>query len=139
MFVKAREQGLLRGIGYLKDEIHLTHLQFADDTLLFLEPNMDYLLNAKRVLRCFELVSGLRIKFHKSCLVKIGKKSLNDHVWAKTFRYVSSSLPILYLGLPLGGNSCKEALWLPVIRKVEDRLAPWKRFFFVQRKKVSPY
>ncbi|KAK3218927.1 hypothetical protein Dsin_012897 [Dipteronia sinensis] len=31
-----------------------------DDTILFIKPRMDYLLNAKRLLRCFELVSGLK-------------------------------------------------------------------------------
>ncbi|KAK3225650.1 hypothetical protein Dsin_005512 [Dipteronia sinensis] len=39
------------------------------------------------------------------------------------------SLPITYLGLPLGGNPKKEALWSPVIQKVKERLVPWKRSF----------
>ena len=83
----------------------------------------------KGFLRCFELVSGLKINFHKSCLVKIGKKCQGDEVWAHAFRCASSSLPITYLGLPLGGNSSREDLWNQVIKKVEDRLAPWKRGF----------
>ncbi|KAK2656845.1 hypothetical protein Ddye_009897 [Dipteronia dyeriana] len=49
-------------------------LLFVDDMISFLEPNMEYLLNVKRILRCFELVSGLRVNFHKSCLVRVGKK-----------------------------------------------------------------
>ncbi|KAK2663151.1 hypothetical protein Ddye_001725 [Dipteronia dyeriana] len=38
LLVKAREKGLMKGIGFQNDEVHLTHLQFADDTLLFIEP-----------------------------------------------------------------------------------------------------
>ncbi|KAK2652337.1 hypothetical protein Ddye_012193 [Dipteronia dyeriana] len=32
-----------------------------------------------------------------------------------------------YLELSLGGNLGREILWLLVIKKVEDKLAPWKR------------
>ena len=45
------------------------------------------------------------------------------------FRCISSLLPVTYLCLPLGGNSSREAFWNPVVSKVEQRLAPWKRAF----------
>ncbi|KAK2662676.1 hypothetical protein Ddye_001250 [Dipteronia dyeriana] len=127
MLVKAREQGLIRGISFQNDVVHLTHLQFVDDTLLFIDPSLDYLLNSKCILRCFEVISGLKINFHKSCLVKIGRKSHDEVDWAGFFRYVSSNLPMTYLGLPVGGNMEREVLWHPVLKKVEDRLTPWKR------------
>ena len=86
-------------------------------------------MNAKRILRCFELISGLKINFHKSCLVRVGKKGANEEDWAGLFRCLESSFPISYLGLPLGGNPNREVFWNPVIKKVEQRLAPWKRNF----------
>ena len=118
---------LIKGVVFGDNGTHITHLQFADDTLLFIEPNMEYLLNIKRIFRCFELVSGLKINFHKSCLVKVGKKGLTDGVWAAAFGCVSSSLPINYLGLPLGGNPRKMATWNVVLNKIQQRVAPWKR------------
>ena len=121
MFLKAKEKGLIKGIGFNNDAVHITHLQFADDTMLFIEPRLEYLLNAKRILRVFELVSGLKINFHKSCIVKIGKKVPGDDEWARVFRCVMGSLPITYLGLPLGGNPNREDLWKPVIQKVKER------------------
>ncbi|KAK2639465.1 hypothetical protein Ddye_027260 [Dipteronia dyeriana] len=69
---KATELGLVRGAIFGDNTEHISHLQFADDTIIFLQPKPDYLRNAKRVLRCFKLVVGLRINFHKSCLVRIG-------------------------------------------------------------------
>jgi hypothetical protein len=45
------------------------------------------------------------------------------------FRCLESTLPISYLGLPFGGNPSRVAFWNPVINKVEQRLAPWKRGF----------
>jgi hypothetical protein len=89
---------LIKGIGFQNDDIHITHLQFADDTMLFIEPRMDYVLNARRILRCFELASGLKINFHKSCLVKVGKKLPDNVLWSRAFRCASSSFPITYLG-----------------------------------------
>lgn len=58
---KAKEVGLIDGVYFdtLSDEI--SQLQFADDTLIFLPTEIDMLLNLKRVLRCFKVVSGLKI------------------------------------------------------------------------------
>ena len=56
LFDRARDHGLIKWIGINNDEIHITHLQFADDTMLFIDPCLEYLLNAKRILRCFELI-----------------------------------------------------------------------------------
>ncbi|KAK2634329.1 hypothetical protein Ddye_029121 [Dipteronia dyeriana] len=86
MLFKAKELGMIKGIGFQNDVIHLTHLQFADDMVLFIDPCPEYLLNAKRILRCFELASGLKINFHKSCLIPAGvakkiEKLQRDFFW----------------------------------------------------------
>ncbi|KAK2652607.1 hypothetical protein Ddye_012463 [Dipteronia dyeriana] len=74
-------------------------------------------------------VSGLKVNFLESCLVKVGKKSPNDGEWAKSFCCSLASLPLLYLGLPLGGNPTREIFWRLIIAKVENRLAHWMRGF----------
>ncbi|KAK2662855.1 hypothetical protein Ddye_001429 [Dipteronia dyeriana] len=107
--------------------VEIAHLQFADDTILFLKPQMEFLLNVKRILRCFELASGLKINYHKSCFVKFGKKDPSNDMWAAAFRCIRSSLPINHLGLSLGGNLRKEATWKVFINRIQQRMAPWKR------------
>ncbi|XP_072054474.1 uncharacterized protein [Arachis hypogaea] len=42
-----------------RDSIALSHLHFADDTILFYPPKEETIKNYKRLLRCFELMSGL--------------------------------------------------------------------------------
>ncbi|KAK3222581.1 hypothetical protein Dsin_009606 [Dipteronia sinensis] len=126
---KALGLGLLRGAILGDDMVHMTHLQFTDDTMLFLNPNLDCLLATKRILRCFEVASGLKINFHKSCLVKVGKKGGPEDRWAAVFHCKEAKLPITYLGLPLGANPISKTFWNPVILKIENRLAPWKRRF----------
>ncbi|XP_072074404.1 uncharacterized protein [Arachis hypogaea] len=54
-----------------KDNIELSHLQFVDDTILFCPPEEKTIKNYARLLRCFELMSGLSINFDKSSLISI--------------------------------------------------------------------
>jgi hypothetical protein len=60
-------------------------LQYADDTILFLEPNihMDRIL--KWVLTCFEKLSGLRINYHKSDLFTINLPEACAREFAQVF------------------------------------------------------
>ena len=44
----------------------LSILQYADDTILFLEHDLAKAVNLKLVLSVFEQLSGLKINFHKS-------------------------------------------------------------------------
>ena len=51
--------GMVQGEDFGGSKINISHLQFADDTMLFLKSKMESLINVKRILRCFELASGL--------------------------------------------------------------------------------
>jgi hypothetical protein len=48
-------------------------LQYADDTILFMEHNLQQAVNMKLLLCAFEKLSGLKINFHKSELFYYGK------------------------------------------------------------------
>nr|XP_025616746.1 uncharacterized protein LOC112709059 [Arachis hypogaea] len=54
-----------------RDKIVLSYLQFADDTILFCPPEEETVRNYKRLLRCFEMMSGLSINFEKSNLIPV--------------------------------------------------------------------
>ncbi|KAK2650145.1 hypothetical protein Ddye_017634 [Dipteronia dyeriana] len=83
LFRKAFDLGLMRRATFGDSSVHISHLQFADDTILFLEPKVEYLRNSMRILRCFELAAGLRINFHKSCVVRVRKTVITDEGWAE--------------------------------------------------------
>ncbi|KAK3198650.1 hypothetical protein Dsin_022065 [Dipteronia sinensis] len=90
---------------------------------------VEYLINSRWILRCFELASGLRINFHKSCVVKVGKKSEVVEDWAGIFKCKKANLPITYLGMPLGARPLSKAFWKSLVLRMESRLAPWKKKF----------
>jgi hypothetical protein len=50
----------------------LTHLQYADDTVIFLEADRQSIANVKFLLYCFENMSGLKINYQKSEVMGIG-------------------------------------------------------------------
>jgi hypothetical protein len=44
----------------------ISHIQYADDTLITIDGSDRLILNLKLILYCFEWMSGLKIKFHKN-------------------------------------------------------------------------
>ncbi|XP_071741167.1 uncharacterized mitochondrial protein AtMg01250-like [Rutidosis leptorrhynchoides] len=63
---------LFVGVEIGRDKIPISHLQYADDTIFlgkWSENNIESLL---KLLKCFELSSGLKINYHKSSLFGVG-------------------------------------------------------------------
>lgn len=77
LILRARELGLFNGAVVGNDLIKVSHLQFADDTILFCEANLEEILCIKRLLRCFEVVSGLKINYSKSMVVGVGVEEVS--------------------------------------------------------------
>uniref|UniRef100_A0A2N9FRM3 Reverse transcriptase domain-containing protein n=1 Tax=Fagus sylvatica TaxID=28930 RepID=A0A2N9FRM3_FAGSY len=72
---KAIGAGLLSGfsMGEVANvPLEISHLLFADDTLIFCEVNPDHLFHLRSILVWFEASSGLRVNLGKSELVQVG-------------------------------------------------------------------
>jgi retron-type reverse transcriptase len=54
-------------------EDHLSILQYADDTIILSEDDLDKVKNLKLILSAFERLSGMKITFHKSELFSFGE------------------------------------------------------------------
>jgi hypothetical protein len=66
LFNRAKVAGQVRGvIPHLVDD-GLSILQYVDDTIIFLDHNLEQAKNLKLLLCAFEQLSGLKINFHKS-------------------------------------------------------------------------
>ena len=70
---RAEEHEQIGGIVPHLIEGGLSILQYADDTILFLEHDLDKARNMMLILAAFEQVSGLKINFHKSELFCFGE------------------------------------------------------------------
>ena len=101
---KAKDCNVIRGFIVGRDRVEVAHLQFADDTLLFMEANHSYFLNFLRILEVFRSCSGLRVNLSKSTLLGINTNVVLIQDLADLSGFELGDWPIKYLGLPLGGN-----------------------------------
>lgn len=63
MLNKAKEGGHLQGLVPHLVTGGLTHLQYADDTILFMTNTEENIITVKFLLYCYEAMSGLKINF----------------------------------------------------------------------------
>lgn len=63
---EAVEKNLFEGVQVGREELKISLLQFADDTLFFGEASLRNIITLKSILRCFELASRLKVNFFKS-------------------------------------------------------------------------
>ncbi|XP_028113522.1 uncharacterized protein LOC114311595 [Camellia sinensis] len=101
-------------------------VMIANEDLQFREAEWEEIINVKRILRCFEVMSGLKINFHKSVVCGVGVSDMMVHDFASTLHCLSQKLPLKYLGLPLGANLRRKKAWQTMVDKVKSRLAMWK-------------
>jgi len=77
MLQRGCDLGLTSGINVGNTGLVISHLQFADDTLIFSSDSLYSMQNIKRILLCFELVSGLKVNFYKSSIVGVGVAAIH--------------------------------------------------------------
>nr|GEX02402.1 putative RNA-directed DNA polymerase, eukaryota, reverse transcriptase zinc-binding domain protein [Tanacetum cinerariifolium] len=106
--------------------VDMSHLQFADDALLLGKRSLDNARNIFRILRCFNMASGLKVDFSKSKFFGIGVTPDEVSRFASTLCFQPSSFPFVYLGLPIGANMNKTCNWKLIIEKFKKRLTAWK-------------
>lgn len=130
---KAQQESPIRGfIGQYK-EVHVSYLLFADDILLFSKANPAALKNMFLVIKAFEAGSGLKINLQKSSFVGINiiEQTVNEIelIWGCQ----SSSLPMSYLGVPLGGKPSLPSFWEPIIEKIKKEVHVMETLLYIQR------
>jgi hypothetical protein len=109
-----------------QNSVVISHLQFADDTLLVGVKSWANVRALRAVLILFERMLGLKVNFHKSMLFGVNVNDSWLHEAASVMQCKHGCLPFTYLGLPIGGNPRRIQFWLPLIEKIRKRLSGWK-------------
>ena len=113
------------GVG-AQEPLLVSHLQFADDTLLLGVKSWENVRAMKAVMLLFEAISGLKVNFHKSMLFGVNVNDSWLHEAAVVMHCKHGRLPFFYLGLPIGGDPRKLQFWYPLIERIRRRLSSWK-------------
>lgn len=108
-----------------RDNVQVSHVQYADDTMFIVEGEK---MNAKAILwilKLFESASGLAANFDKCWAfgVNMGIEEVVDLVEGLGCRV--GMLPAPYLGLKVGGRLAGAEGWGDVFDKVKGRIRWW--------------
>ena len=98
---RAKEAEQIEGVVPHLVEDGLSVLQYADDTIIFMDNDLERVKNIKLLLCAFEQLLGLNINFHKSELFCFGAAKANQNEYAQIFGCNVGSLPFRYLGIPM--------------------------------------
>ncbi|CAJ2663648.1 unnamed protein product [Trifolium pratense] len=109
--------------------VTVSHLQFADDTLLLGVKSWANVRALRAVLVLFETMSGLEVNFNKSMLVGVNISDSWLGEAASVLCCKVGKIPLLYLGLQIGGDLRRLSFWDPVLHRIKNRLSGWKSRF----------
>ena len=128
---KIEESNLIRGfhVGAVNSVgVCISHLLFTDDTILFCDASREQLLSIRLVLSFFQAFTSLKVNVRKSEIVPVGEVSNLDAL-ANILQCRVGSLPMKYLGMPLGTSFKTASIWNPILEKIEKKLFGWKRLY----------
>ncbi|GMJ04823.1 hypothetical protein HRI_004151500 [Hibiscus trionum] len=95
---KAVKLEIIEGVHVGSAGFKISHIQFADDLIIFSKGNRENVINIKRILRIFELASGLSLNSKKTSVSRISVEqgcSIAERICL--VRSVLSNLPIYFL------------------------------------------
>jgi hypothetical protein len=125
---RAKELNLLKLPTPLASSTDFPILQYADDTLIFMEGCARQLVFLKSLLQTFATSTGLKVNYSKSMMIPINIEDRKMSILANTLGCSIGSMPFTYLGLPLGTTKPQVADFLPLISKCERRLISTSKF-----------
>ena len=99
----------------------LTHLQYADDTLLMMGCDNELIRNMIFILYCFEWMSDLKINYHKSEVVVFGVEEERQQEIANMLNCKLGEFPWNYLGFPIRDKNLGVAHFSKIVKKMRKK------------------
>ncbi|XP_012847426.1 PREDICTED: uncharacterized protein LOC105967373 [Erythranthe guttata] len=126
--IKQEERcGNIAGLAVCKEAPSISHLLFADDTIIFCNANVYSAACVKKILRVYEEASGQMVNYQKSSIV-FSKTTTEENI-----NLICSELPMevvdnhdRYLGLPSTLGKSKREAFANLRDRVCRRLRGWK-------------
>ncbi|WVZ84242.1 hypothetical protein U9M48_031294 [Paspalum notatum var. saurae] len=108
---RGKRDGQIRGIvPHLVDD-GLSILQYANDTIIFMDHDLEMACNMKLILCAFEQLSGLKINFNKSEIYCFGDAQNHLDQYMEIFGCKVGEFPFNYLGIPIHFKKLRNADW----------------------------
>ena len=120
---RAKQHGHVEGLVPHLVDGGVSILQYADDTIMFMEHDMAKARNMKLILCLFEQLSGLKINFHKSEVFYFEKAKDEEHTYRQLFGCELGALPFSYLGIPIHHRKLSNKEWKCIEERIEKKLS----------------
>jgi hypothetical protein len=105
LMTRAAELGLIKGVmSHLIPE-GISHIQYADDTILMVEGDDKSITHMNFILYCFEWLSGLNINYHKSEGHTFGMGEEDSWRVTNMLNCQLGKLPMKYLGISFSDSN----------------------------------
>nr|GEX99235.1 putative reverse transcriptase domain-containing protein [Tanacetum cinerariifolium] len=114
--------GYFNGVKIGSSAIPVSHLQYADDTLIFGEWKESNARNLMRIMECVKQASGLKINLNKTKIYGIGVQNGEIEDFANRMGISPGKMPFTYLGIPIGVNMKRVDSWKIIVEKFKKRL-----------------
>ena len=101
-------------------------LQYANETIIFMDHDLEKAANMKLLLCFFEQLSGLKINFNKSELFCFGEVKESEIQYAQMFGCALGSYHFRYLGILMHFRKLSNKDWKVVEERFEEKLSGWK-------------
>lgn len=117
----AMQNGLLHApIPYYNNDFPV--VQYADDTILIMQADINQVVHLKQLLAQFTESTGLKVNYHKSSMIPINVLNSKMDELASAFGCQVATMPFTYLGLPMGTTKPKMEDLTPLMDRVERKL-----------------
>ena len=127
MLRRAQGEGMIKGVTFGSTGPHVTHLLFADDSIVFLEGSRENMHTLRDILLKYERASGQKVNMQKSSIY-FGKGCGDDLKDALEGEIGISSKALIerYLGLPTQVGRSKEGTFKYVTESSKGKVTGWK-------------
>lgn len=99
---KASKMGLYDATKIGREKVNFFYLKYADDIIFMVAACEKNVIPMMRILRNFELLSGLKVNYNKCIVVGVNMERERLETVTHSIRCAIEDIPFLYLGVRVG-------------------------------------
>ncbi|MCH81246.1 hypothetical protein A2U01_0002030, partial [Trifolium medium] len=127
LLLKSQEGGLFHGLKIANNAPPISHLFFADDSVVFCRANTEEAQELTKIFKLYQNASGQKINMDKSEMCFSKNTRLQDRLRFRQWMPIKITERITkYLGIPAYVGRSKQQIFNHLIDKIRAKLKGWK-------------